>query len=347
VDVTSAVYSDGRYVLSNPTTDIGLIPLPEDEQGNALISGTVEAELPGGTLVVAECAAGPCPTGFADLWGDYVIFNVADGDYTVRGYKAGLQLEPQAVTIANNQDATDVNLFPSSDPLGTISGTINIVNPGDGEFTSVVLVPESTFLQLTLTFVRGEVPPGLRDPAPPTPPDVTTQFSISGVPNGDYVVLAAFENDFLVRDPDPNIAGTQIVHISVPEQGTGEVNLTIETSFKVTGALTMIGPGAQGPEAVDDPANLVFEWVDDSSEDRYVIQVFDAFGNLIWSDENVPGVSGPPTVTVPYPPTAPSLIPGMYYQWRAVSHKDTGGDPGPISATEDLLGVFYVPGPVN
>jgi hypothetical protein len=51
-------------------------------------------------------------------------------------------------------------------------------------------------------------------------------------------------------------------------------------------------------------------------------------------------------VSIPYPPTAPELIPGMYYQWRAISHRDTGGS-GPISHTEDLLGVFFIPTVVN
>ncbi|MFH2007087.1 MAG: hypothetical protein ABI333_10920 [bacterium] len=347
IDVTGASYTGERYELSNPTTDIGLIPLPTDEQGQAQIAGRVVTASPGGTLVVAECAAAPCPTGFADVSGDYVIFNVPNDSYTVRGYKVRLQLIPVDVTITGSVDATGVDLLESSDPLGTVSGSINIVNPGDGDLTSVVLVPESTFQQITPTFIRGEVPPGLRAPAPPAAPSIDGSFIIEGVPAGSYVVLAAFENDFLVRDPDPNIAGTQIVHITLPEAGTGATDIEIGTSFKVTGALTMIGPGADGPEGIDDSVPLEFEWVDDSSEDRYVIQVFDAFGELIWTDENLPGVSGQATVVVPYPATAPQLIPGMYYQWRAVSHRDSGGNPGPISHTEDLLGVFFIPTGVN
>lgn len=342
VDVTGAAYDGARYVVSNPITDIGLIPLPLPDQGQGRIAGTVEAPSPGGTLVVAECAQSPCPTGFAALGGDYTIFNVPAGDYTVKGYKAGLQLVPVDLTMSSTEDATGIDLVESGDALGTISGSINIVNPGDGEFTSVVLVPESTFQQITATYVRGEVVPGLRDPVPPLPVSVSNSFTIVDVPAGDYVVLAAFENDFLVRDPDPNIAGTQIVHISITADST-EVDIVIGTSFKVTGALTMFGPGADGPEAVADASDLVFEWADDSSENRYVIQVFDAFGELIWTDENLPGVSGEAVVSIPYPPSAPALIPGMYYQWRAISHRASG----PISHTEDLLGVFFIPAGVN
>ncbi len=55
---------------------------------------------------------------------------------------------------------------------------------------------------------------------------------------------------------------------------------------------------------------LTFTWQDDSSKDFYALVVYDAFGKE---------------------------------QWRAKSHRDTG----PISTTEDLLGVFFIPGTVN
>ncbi|MBW2735350.1 MAG: hypothetical protein JRH20_23445 [Deltaproteobacteria bacterium] len=57
---------------------------------------------------------------------------------------------------------------------------------------------ESTFDALQK---RGESPAGLRAG------DVASDFSIENVPPGDYVVLAAFENDDLVRDPDESIGG--------------------------------------------------------------------------------------------------------------------------------------------
>jgi len=53
----------------------------------------------------------------------------------------------------------------------------------------------------------------------------------------------------------------------------------------------------------------------------------------------VPRVTGGETVDVPY--AGPALEVGMYYQFRATSFRDTG----PISQTEDLRGVFFVPDP--
>ena len=82
---------------------------------------------------------------------------------------------------------------------------------------------------------------------------------------------------------------------------------------------------------------VFFVWVDDSSEDRYIVEVFDNFGTKLWSNENVVSSKGAQNVTVAY--GGPPLTSGGYYQFRATSMKDGV----PISRTEDLLGVFMAP----
>jgi hypothetical protein len=340
VDTALAAESDEAYVVQNLTTDVGMIPLDATGPATEYIEGSVDATNPGGTLIVAE--EGPpagliAPYTFADREGYFTIFNVPVGSYVLRGYKQHQQLNPENVDVADGQPVENVVLTTSSAPLGSITGQVNIVNaPGDSA-TSVVLVPEATFSD---TFVRGVVPPGLRDPAPGLPYDVTGAFEIRGVPEGTYVVLAAFENDFLVRDPDPSIAGTQIVHQEMPDPVDG-VDVALETSFKITEALEMFGPGANEPEPVDPLGTIEFMWADDSSEDFYSIVVYNAFGELVWEDPNVPRVTGDATVVVTY--GGPTLDQGMYYQWRATSHRNTG----PISMTEDLRGVFFTPAGVR
>lgn len=138
-----------------------------------------------------------------------------------------------------------------------------------------MLVVEST---LSDTFGRGEVPPGLRATRA-GPVSVSGAFTITGVPDGTYVVLAAFENDLLVRDPDQLIAGTSFVTVTLPGDST---DVTLSEAFKVTEALAAVGPGAERPEAVT--AAPVLEWADDSSEDYYEVRVFDAYGDLAWED---------------------------------------------------------------
>jgi len=313
-----------------------LISLPADQKGLPSIAGKVLGDdQSAGVLVVAEDANGKGLSAISDKSGAYTIFNVPNGMYNVHGYAAGLQLTPAMANMAGTA-LTEVNLNKSTDALGTINGSLAIVNGGQGTATSVVLVVASTFND---TFVRGEVPRGLRTPLS-GPPDVTNAFSIKNVPAGKYYVLAAFENDFLVRDPDPGISGTQLVTQTMPTPG---MDISLPTGFKITGSLDLVGPGVDEPEAVTTPPMLT--WGDDSSEDFYTVVVYNAYGELVWcrSEQimgmncglNVPSVSGSSSVSVAY---EGPMDPGMYYQFRATAWRNGG----PISQTEDLRGVFYV-----
>lgn len=308
-DVAKA--SGNPPALESSAADIALIALP-DTAGLGSISGTVVTHAPRGTLVVAGSA-----TGVADFDGGYTIFNVPAGDVVVSGYLAGLQLDSESANVKSGEEAAPVDLRATGEATSVVSGKIEIVNPGNGDDTSVILVVESTFDDAT---AAGQSPPGLR--AYP----VGGAFEIPGVPDGDYVVLAAFENDFLVRDPDTSIGGTDIVHISVAGK-----SFDIAEGFKVTGSLDVVSPDAE--EVVSGVPSFVFS--DDSGEDHYEIRVYDVLGNLNWEKTDVPGVSGGATVTVPY--EGPGLEPGLLYQFRATSIKNNGT---PIAITEDLRGVF-------
>ncbi|MCA9631938.1 MAG: carboxypeptidase regulatory-like domain-containing protein [Myxococcales bacterium] len=310
VDVSSA---NDQGEVASVATDIGLIALASSA-GLGSVSGSVLAENPGGTLVVAGGA-----TGIADADGAYTVFNVPAGSVSVHGYAAGLELNPSSADVKAGENSEGVDLESAGDATAVVSGSIQIVNGGGASETSVILVPEETFDE---TALRGEAPRGLRAA------EVSGAWSISGVPRGRYVVLAAFENDGLVRDPDTSIGGTDLVRIDVSRG-----DLSISEGFKVTGALAVFSPGADGPEGVS--GNPIFEWEDDSSEDLYRVSLFDALGEEVWTTEGAfdPGGSKPATVSY----AGPALTPGMYYQFRATSLKDGV----PISSTEDLKGVFY------
>ena len=303
--------------LESSVTDIGLIALP-DSADLGSVSGTVLHDSAPGTLVVAGgSSSGGGVSGVAGFDGTYTVFNVPAGTVTVKGYKAGLQLEDNSADVDAGSETMGVDLASLGEATSTVSGQIQIVNPGEGSDTSVILVVEETFAANTAS---GEAPPGLRVAG------IDGAFSIADVPDGNYVVLAAFENDFLVRDPDVSIGGTDIVTISV-----SGADVDISEGFKVTGSLDVVGP--DGEEVVT--GTPTFEWVDDSSEDHYEVVVFDAFGIVVWEDTAVPGVSGNNNVTVSY--GGPALDAGMLYQFRATSIKNSGA---PLSRTEDLRGVF-------
>lgn len=310
--VTMDAAVDG--VVMSSATDIALIALA-DPAGLGTISGRITIDDPKGALVVAGSA-----TALAGTDGSFTLFNVTPGTVTVRAYRVGVNLETESVTLADEQRVDNVELGALATPASSVSGKVEIVNPGAGSLTSVILVVQDTFVQ---NVARGEAPPGLRAG------DVSGTFTIEGVPDGEYFALAAFENDFLVRDPDTCIGGTDIVSVSVAGG-----NVTVEESFKVTGSLDVQSP--DGEEEVT--GTPTFVWADDSGEEHYELAVYDAFGHLIWEDTEVPGVSGSKTVSVSYGGEA--LQQGMVYQFRATSIKNGGC---PISRTEDLRGVFRVP----
>jgi len=314
---------EGDRVVMNAATDVALIELEGDTTGFGTITGVVDHDTPGGVLVVAEQGGTAVSTAITDFDGDFTLYNVPMGSTVLDGYREGVNVEQQ--TVEATGDVTDVVLAANGEGLATVSGSVNIVNAPGGLTTSVILGVESTFVE---NAARAEAPAGL------VARDVASGFTIENVPPGRYVVLAAFENDDLVRDPDEGIAGTEIVHIEVPEGG-GDVPL--DTSFKVTEALAVVGPGAETVEEIS-TAEPTFEWADDSSEDGYEIYVYDAFGNEVYMGEEA-GVSGSATVTHRW--TGAALEEGMLYQFRAYSYRaPSGGGRSYISATEDLRGVF-------
>ncbi len=313
VAIPVRVDAETKGVVEGAATDIVLLPL-EDSQDLGTISGKVDVEEPKGTLVVAGES-----TALVDTDGSFTLFNVPEGEVTVTAYQQGSNLEPVSVDVIAGETVAVLSIQATDAAAHQVSGKVEIVNPGDGTDTSVILVVEDTFVE---NAARGEVPPGLRATG------VSGDFSIEGVPDGRYVVLAAFENDDLVRDPDVCIGGTEIVRIQVEGD-----DIVLDDSFKVTGSLEVIDP--DGEELVSGVPTL--RWADDSGEDHYEVAIYDAKGNQVWQKLDVPGVSGEKEVSVEC--TDAELESGMVYQFRATSIKK---DACPISRTEDLRGVFRV-----
>jgi hypothetical protein len=318
IDVNTA--TGDPPIVQNASTDIALIPL-KDSTGLGSIAGKVVVDqgldlVPAGALVVAGGS-----TGVVDFSGNFVVYNVAAGaSVNVRGYAAGLQIDPKTVAVEAGKETPNVDLHITSEATANVTGSVQIVNGNGFNTTSVVLALKDTFVA---DAARGEVPKGLRVG------NVTGAYEFTGVPDGEYIILAAFENDGLVRDPDLSIGGTTILDVSI----VGGASVTKE-GFKVTGSLSTVSPGNDAIEEVTGTPSFV--WGDDSSEDHYELRLFDAFGENVYQELQVPGVSGSADVTHDYAGAA--LIPGMIYQFRATSIGNDGVTP--ISQTEDLRGVF-------
>lgn len=320
-DTSSAVLANGRYEITSSLTDVGLLKLAPGPATGTIKGRVAENSTNASVLVVAE-VNGVGHTAIAGRDGEYAIFNVPAGAVAVQAYARGHNYTPKSADVAAGA-TVEVDLDISDAAASTVSGSVSIVNGQLGVGTSVILVVESTFRALA---ARGETPPGLRAPDPGLAPTIDGAFSITGVPAGRYVVLAAFENDNLVRD-ESGIGGTAIVHQEV----VAGQDVDIADSFKVTGAVDIVGPGATGPETISGVPT--FTWLDDSSEDRYAVTVFDSYGSVVWE-------SGTPKSVVTLPYAGPALKPGMYYQFRVASIKDPAEV---LSRSEDLKGVFVMP----
>lgn len=317
------------WVFSSAQTDVGLIALPSEQKGLPSVSGTVELTGDQSGLVVVE-GNGKAYSAVADTSGSWKVFNVAPGGgYTAQAYVKGSNYTAADVSVQSGVDTTGVAIRRAGDSTATLSGSVQLVAGANGAGTSVVMVVESTF---NAALVRGEVPPGLRAPEPGVVPNITGAFSITGVPDGKYVVLAAFENDGNVRDPDPNISGTQIARLTVAN-GTP----SLSPAFKVTGAIEMVGPGA-GETSEEVTGTPRFTWKPYSSAKSYELRVFDSQGTLVWENLSVLDTRNTVgNIEVPY--AGPALTPGIIYQWRATAK---GNAANPISTTEELRGLFTV-----
>ena len=224
---------------------------PTCERGS--ISGTWSpTTCPGGAHRRNAGSANP-PIGWADRSGAYVVFNADVGTYLVKGYKAFLQLETRSVMVDAGVHLVDVDLHELDTPTATVSGSIQIVNGGACDGTSVVLVPEETFDE---TLARGEVGTGLRAPTPPAEPTVSGAWTIDGVPTGTTSCWPLRER---------RVPATPIRHLRHPDRPPGRPRRDVAhdrlgESFKVTGALQIV-PRRGRAQAVTAP--VTFRWIDD------------------------------------------------------------------------------------
>jgi hypothetical protein len=314
---------DAPYVLSSPLTDVGLTPVDAALQNLPTVSGKVSmsAGQPA-VLVMLESATGGTRTTLAGADGSFTLFNVGAGQARLSAWTKGQNYTPVELTVSTS-DVADVNLAKASTGTASLSGSVQLVAGANGDGTSVVLVIESTFLP---ALGRGTVVPGLRSPETGAP-TLTGSWTISGLPDGRYVVLAAFENDGNVRDPDPGISGTQIQHLTV---SGGAVSGGVSPSFKVTGAVGLVSPGRDAIDATS--ATPTFSWTAYSNADAWVVTVFDQLGNQIWEH----AIGDKSTTSLAY--AGPALTAGQYYQWRVTAMRRGA----PTSMSEELRGLFRV-----
>lgn len=370
VSTSAAVHADGRWTIATSQTGIGLSALPPATTGQ--IAGTVAMPASGqGVLLVAEETTSRASlTALPGRDGAFTVFNVPDGTYEVRAYAPGVNIGPATVTVtAGVATPATIALAANATPTATVSGSVSFVAGAKWDATSVLLVVASTFDPAR---VRGMAPPGLRASG------VSSAWSIAGIPDGHYRVLAGFETDYVVRDPS-SIGGAAVLEFRVanglPRLMDGTTSAATLDQFKITGAVRLTSPlkGADGACTAiaeellpADPAGLLpgpcamttttpaFGWAGYSSQDFYEITVIDELGAVAWGARVAKGAigtvygaaaGGSGVEAVLSPPAA--LVAGRTYQLRVAAKNDPktiGGPEETLSTSEDLLGVFtYAP----
>jgi hypothetical protein len=320
-----SVQRDPQRTLSPTEVQVRIMPLEGGATGS--ITGTVlasDGQTPaGGVLVLAEASSVSPPLGFSsvsDAAGAFQMFNVEVGSYLLSAYVAGQSFPQQDVSVMGGA-VHDLKLVADATPLtATVRGQVDIVAGGGATTTTVVLRTRST----------RDVPPGLLVAATGGQP-----FEIPGVGTGTFEAVAAYGNDGLVLDPDPNIAGTEIQEVSVIGAAIGQT-ISLDAHFKVTSAVAILGPGETGGLAPVSAAPT-FRWKDYPGADSYTLLVSGFATGVTWTKEGL--------TTTSYPYDGPELTDGYIYQWQVEAWASTP-DLRPISRSEDQLGVFlYRPKP--
>ncbi len=306
---------------------------PSSLTNAGFISGKVNVgsdALPGALIVAYDGTNGF--SSISDESGDYSIFNVPPGDYTVEAFMINHNSNEINVSVSPDTETSSANLQLSEGASGQVSGQISFLATQNQE-VDVALTHPGT----------GETIPGLITR--------TSNFvySITGVPDGLYIGRATYENDTKVVDPD------RIVKFGEPTVNVD--GSAVELDFDVTGAVSLVGPSndLSNAQPVSSGVSPVFEWTPYPSTSDYVIEVVNSDGKVIWGGFDTDNLLMTKNVVIPSEQTSitfnsdgkalEDLQPGKIYRWRVYASKDdiqelTGWKL--ISVSEDQQGLILI-----
>ncbi len=300
-----------------------------------LISGRVTEAGAGvaGILVVAENGSEGYSS-VSDADGNYRIYNVESGSYTVTGWSAGYTSTSTGATVTESTETAQVNLTLTGSASGTLSGQVRNIAAENKDVDVALIHP-----------LTRETIPGL------TGRTTSQAYTITGIPNGNYIARATFENDVRVMDPD------RIFKFGEPEVTMAGGSQTID--FDITNSVTLSTPtneaGTTAPVELTS-TTPTFTWTAYSSTSDYVIEVTDAStGTVIWGGIDKSGALPSKNIVIPSNQTSiqfnsdgtadAALQVGKVYRWRIYASKnDQNSQTGwtLISASEDQRGLFRI-----
>jgi hypothetical protein len=274
----------------------------------------------------ASCVSGPD--------GDFVLFNVEPGSYTLSTYHSGYRQisdpVPVDVIVEGIHEENDIEIFTHAN--ADLSGQVTFLAITNG------------IVDITL------IHPGTRDTIPglSTLNNTNNTYLLESIPPGTYIAWASFRNDDYVMDPN-----------WIFKEGLPEITFDVNTpdqilDFSVTGAVTITDPTNEAslvvPEIIHE-LTPTFTWEKYPSAQEYIVEVFDSQGNTIWGGFDDAGVvqhaqitAAQTSVEFDFDGSArAALQDGETYRWKIYADKDdvlNVQEDTLISSSEDLMGLF-------
>jgi hypothetical protein len=312
------------------TLDVQMNALTASNLGTISGQVTASSNAAAGVLVVASGTSAGYSS-VTDKNGDYWIYNVPAGTYTVKAWDSGYNSSSLNVTLASSGNSQNNNLSLAAGAPGSVKGSVTFLATTNIEVDVSLVNPQTL-----------ETIPGL------TTTTSSYNYTISNVPAGTYIARASYANDGKVMDPDwilKNGEPTVIVSTSA-----------VTMNFSVTGAVILVSPTNASSTTVPfviSSLTPTFSWTAYASTDDYVIEVSDVNGNVIWggfsSNGTVKNISIPKTNTsIVYNSdgnASQALQNGNIYRWRIFASKNDSGDPRGwkiISVREEQEGLIKV-----
>jgi len=284
-----------------PESDVTARLVPYNPGGTVhTISGRVTATTASGQLIVAHGTASMRPTALSDRDGDFVLFNVPAGMHDVQAYRVGSSGTPLSVDVSS-ADATGVSLVTTT-TTGSVSGTILFVSSPFPASVTMRLAVADGFVG---AFLRGPFVPGVAV-------STSGSYSLTGVPFGDFVVVASDDNDGVIADPDTSL-GSSYPQVSIASSS----NVMLGGTIRITPAVHLIDPA--GPTTMQMGVTSPFRWTDVSGEQAYVVQIYDATGIQKFQSAALPPGSGEDQL---YQYTGGSLVTGLPYRVNVLALKN-------------------------
>lgn len=263
--------------------------------------------------------------------GDYVIYNVIPGNYTLEVYLAGYREASLPVTVdviaADSYEADDIEIEVHEN--ADLSGQITFLAVTNGIVDITLIHPD------TLDTI-----PGL------STLNNGTTYLLEAIPPGTYIAWASFRNDGYVMDPD------HIAKFGIPEVIYTDVSVNQTLDFSVTGAITITDPTNAARPVIPEVVNTdepTFTWIPYPSAKEYIVEVFDSQGNTIWGGFDAAGVVQHPqidfhqtSVVFNFDGTATILLQdGETYRWKIYADDDDALNVQTLlSSSEDQMGLF-------